>query len=478
MSESKASTQVVVGGVLSGLILLLGMGAMFALGSRELPARREVAEQSIPVVAAVAVEPYDGGLNLEVDGVVTPFREIQVSAQVPGVVQRKDEICRAGNFVRKGTPLIEIDPEEYALAVLMTEQQYEQALAEANELDIEVSNTHNLIPLAQREVELQQNELARLERLKAGVTESAVDQARRAVVIAENGLQTVQNRYRLLQAQSERMKIAQQIAKSQLDRAKLDLSRTQIVAPVDGVIVQDSIEQDAYVQKGTALFTIEDTSAIEIKTSLQVDEMYWLWQQSDEADSAADGTAAAAEEQGLAYQIPEAPATVTYRVAGRSDMSFRWQGVLKRYDGIGFDARTRTVPCRILVEDPRAVEVVAPEGSDASRSAKRPPALVRGMYVSAQIHLQPSETFVLVPEIAVQPGKMVWRIRGGKLERLGPLPLARLIDAPAGGAAAPRYWMVSAVESELSPGDRLVRAGLAGLEPGMAVREESPAGKP
>jgi multidrug efflux pump subunit AcrA (membrane-fusion protein) len=467
MSEKKSPAQVALGGAICVLIIVGGIGAMFALGSREQETRKPADADRLPAVETVGVLAYNGGVNLEVDGVVTPLREIQVSAQIDGTIASKAEACRAGNFVRRGTLLLEIDPDDYELNVRTASKQFEQAIAESNEVDIEISNTQALIDLAQRELEIQQNELARLERLKPGnvIAESSLDQARRAVVVAENSLQLMTNRVRLHQAQRERLQIAQHVAQAKLDKAELDLRRTRIVAPVDGVIVSDVIEQGAFVQRGTALFTIEDTSSTEIKTNLQVSELYWLWRETGDTAASDEGDGA------WAYEIPEVPVSVQYQVAGRGDLRFLWSGELKRYDGIGFDAKTRTVPCRILVADPRAVRVESINGGNVSTAIKRPPALVRGMFVTATIHLQPREPFVLVPESVVQPGKIVWRLREGRLERLGPLPLVRLIDASSSTGTTERAWIVSAGESGLQAGDRLVRNGLSGLELGRAVRE-------
>lgn len=470
MSENKSPMQIALGGVISVVIIIGGIGAMLALGSRKEDVGRPPQQAEIPTVQTIGVLPHDGGLDLEVDGVVTPYREIEVSAEVAGIVETKELSCRAGTYVTKGQPLIVIDRREYQLNVDAAAKRYEQAGAELNEVAVEITNATELEKLAQKELMLQQNELNRLQRLRDGniVTASDIDQAQRAVVIAENALQTVTNRLRLLRTQKERLQIAQEVAKSQWEMADLDLSRSNVVAPCDGVIVRDVIEQGAYVQKGTPLFVIEDTSKTEIKTNLQVDELYWLWQQSGNSQ-----LVTGRRSQAAAYQIPKLSVSVFYQFAGRPELRFKWDGVLDRYDGIGFDEKTRTVPCRIVVSDPRAV-TFAPKTNAPSRPlVNEPPALVRGMYVTVHIHTEQRSAFVRVPEIAVQPGKVVWRVRDGRLERIGPLPTAKVIDGvPLPGTEETRYWLVPTAESGLSAGDRLVRLGMAGASEGQPVKEE------
>src|SRR5690606_12715084 len=98
------------------------------------------------------------------------------------------------------------------------------------------------------------------------------------------------------------------------------LERSQVAAPVSGVIVRDSVEEGAFVQKGAALFVIEDTSSIEVQCSLRMDDLYWLWRQRG------SGPPPETAEQ-TAYQVPQTPASVVYEFAGREGTRYVWQGV-------------------------------------------------------------------------------------------------------------------------------------------------------
>ena len=64
----------------------------------------------------------------------------------------------------------------------------------------------------------------------------------------------------------------------------------QITAPIDGVIVLEEVEEDSYVNKGTLLVAIEDTSAVEVKCSLRMDELYWLWCQAFSGEERSSGS--------------------------------------------------------------------------------------------------------------------------------------------------------------------------------------------
>jgi len=397
------------------IILAVGVGGFFALGSRTPKSERQNVEETTPSVETVALRAHKGGLQIEVDGIVVPYREITLSAEVAGKIDFKadddrGESSRAGRYVAKGTPLMRIDPRDYDLEVKRITKERDQAERALEELKVQVDNTQLLVDLSEQELELQRREFRRLQTLARDqvITTSQLEQEERKVINATNALTTLNNQMQLLKTTQLRLQQGRDSANLRLQKAQLDLDRTDIVSPVDGVIVKDMVDQDEYVNKGVALVTIEDTSAVEIKCSLQMDELYWLWNQNLPAPGKPTPRAPQ-----LDYQIPAAPVKVIYHLAG---LDFVWQGVLARYDGIGLDQATRTAPCRVVVRDPRAVTV---EGACTEATCPTgPPALVRGMFVTLKIHADPQQPLFLVPESVVRPGNKIWRVREGKLDMM------------------------------------------------------------
>jgi hypothetical protein len=168
------------------------------------------------------------------------------------------------------------------------------------------------------------------------------------------------------------------------------------------------------------------------------------------------------------YEIPATPVTVAFQPQG-SPSKFLWRGVLSRYDGRGVDERTRTVPCRVVVHNPRDVQM------ESSVDAAGPPALMRGMFVSIHIHATPQTSFVLVPEAAIQPGKKLFRVRDGKLEMVGPLSLVQLVEPSSGtdDCLPGNAWIVHTGNHELRAGDHVVASPLPAAYHGMPVKERS-----
>ncbi len=442
-------------------VIASGIGVFFLLGSGQQETLPPSDERVIPEVETVVLHAHRGDLEIEVDGIVSPAREIQVAAEVAGTITMKDTACRAGGFVEEGQWLIEIDARDYQLEERRALKQLEQSQAELDEADVEIASIDALIDLADRNLQLQQNELARQLRLTGSISQSEIDRAKREVVTAENARQTLENQLNSARVRRSRLQIAIELARSQLEKARLDLQRSRIVAPIDGVIVRDLVEQGDFVQKGTPLFTIEDTSAVEVRCNLLMEDLHLLWSQQpmqSEAESSAQ----------QAYQIPRIPAKVYYQFARSDDLRFAWHGVLDRFDGIGLDERTRTVPSRVRVDRPR--QVLRAGGNRSSDSvAAGPPALVRGMYVTVVLQVPQQEVFVKVPDAAIQPGKRVWRVRDGRLQQLGPLPLIQGVTETDAKGQRRRFWLTPASQSGLEPGDRLSITPLQGARDGMQV---------
>jgi multidrug efflux pump subunit AcrA (membrane-fusion protein) len=187
----KQSLSIEVGRILLPVaILAVGVGGFFALGSRPKLPLEKANESLAPVVEAVPVALHQGVLDIDVDGVVVPYREVSLAAEVSGRISLKADVCRAGNYVTKGTTLLEIDPRDYELKSRQLTKQLNQADVELKELDVEAANTKSLIELAEDTLKLRENEHKRFSELakKDYATDSQMDEQQRNVLTARNGL--------------------------------------------------------------------------------------------------------------------------------------------------------------------------------------------------------------------------------------------------------------------------------------------------
>lgn len=390
----------VVRTIISLLIVAGGVGAFFWLGEPEVYKRPPEAPIA-PAVKLVSAEEHDGGIPFVVDGVVVPYRQIQLAAQVSGRVDFKSDACRVGRAVKKGDVLVRIEKRDYELEIKRLTEEVKQAEASLAELDAELKTTANQIASARLQLDIEKRNVQRSNDLVARRITSAaeVDDARKAELNSMNSLQTLIDQQNLQTTRRMRLESQKILGEANLDRAELSLERTEILSPIDGVVVSENVEQDGFVQTGSPVITLQDTSQLDVTCKLQMKQMHWLWQSGGGSSG----------DLSQAYAFPETPATILYNLGGST---FEWKGVVNRYDGAGVDNQTRMVPCRVNVADPLGVSSKE-EGTETYES---PPTLMTGMFVKVRIDAKPPIPLVRIPQKAVQPGSTVWVSENGKLK--------------------------------------------------------------
>jgi hypothetical protein len=156
----------------------------------------------------------------------------------------------------------------------------------------------------------------------------------------------------------------------------------------------------------------------------------------------------------------DAPAEVIFRIG---DAAYAWAGVMSRQEGRGLDEKTRTLPCRVLVKDPRAVQALDRYGAPMSRlPATAPRSLLRGMFVQVHVHVDSPEELVSIPVEAQRPSGDIWVMREGHLVVLRP----RAVQAIDG------RLVFEAATAGLLPGDRIVISQIVSPRQGMAIIEK------
>jgi len=215
------------------------------------------------------------------------------------------------------------------------------------------------------------------------------------------------------------------------------------------MVVDELAEEDSFVSKGMPLVTVEDTSAAEVKLSLRMHEVSRLW----------SGRKAVEAPDAGPFDLPPTRVTVIYKL---NDQEYQWQGVLTRQEGRGLDEKTRTLPCRVLVNDPAGVKAIDRYGAMMPQlPAGAPRTLMRGMFVEIRVHVESASGLVSIPEEAQRPTGEVWVMRNGKLVVVKPRPLA-----VTGGRV-----IFDGLVSGLLPGDRVVTSQLTNVRDGMAIVE-------
>lgn len=441
---------VIRGLILPVVILALGLAAFLGLAASKAPPERQEARVDTPLlveVAAAAAAPTEG-FGITVNGTVLPRRVILMAAEVEGRVIEKSDRCEPGFAIRKGELLLRIDPRELQLQERALDADLAQIRADLAQLDVEVASNSSLIALSERELDLQQRERQRVVDLvrRNSSSQAELESAERQVLTSQRSLQTLQNERNTFGARREKLEALRANAEARLDQVRYDLERTTISAPVDGVVVEAPVEESGYVRPGEALVRIEDTSSLEVRCNLQMEDLYWLSKSTRPTGSPGEWLPGE-----LPYRIPEAPATVSYRLAGETAT---WPAQLYRYEGGGIDELTRTVPCRLAI--PRH-EIENDRG---------PLSLRRGMFVEVTLRADESTVPLLsIPREALRPNNEVWTVRDETLRIVG-VNVVRMLD----DRVVVRAEDGEAGGSALGPDDLLVISPLPTPVDGMAVQ--------
>ena len=444
--------------VVSALILAFGVWVCMGLAKLKEDPKDQSAKQLVPRVSTVAAESFAGQLDLEVSGTVVPYREIRVAAEVSGNIIRKYPACEAGNFVTKGTKLLEIDPEDYQLQLKTRKAELAQSKKMLDEAAQELEGVKKNVALAERDYEIAEAEFERNQRVRNALSSAEFDQSRRNRLNAESALTGQKNSFQLIQAKIERLKTAVQLSEAQLERAELNLAKSVIVAPDDGIIVAEDVQEGEFVNMGTQLLAFEDTSRSEVICNLAPRDLEWIRE-----NSKVDPDVAKEFEKNKLLAVYYLPRTAV-SIYEPGKQSVVWKGELERFDGIGRDSRTRTIPTRITIEQP-VVEV-----------DNKAHALVRGMYVKCRIEVEVSQAdseqeFITIPSIAVRPGNYVWVVEDEKLRRVD----IQIVDRGERKLddQNQNYVVIRRAEGGLKAGDQIVSSPIPQPVEGMEVELES-----
>jgi membrane fusion protein, multidrug efflux system len=337
----------------------------------------------VPQVEVITVTPQTVTDEPEFIGQTESSRPVEIRSQVTGLV--KERFFQEGRDVKKGARLYQIDPVPFQAAMLSAKAKVMQAEA--------------------RLVQAKQN----LSRVKPLLAEQAVAQKDVDDAVAEE-----------LAA-----KAALEGAKADLVKAEFDLSNTNIVAPIDGLIERTRVYEGRLVAAQTDLLTIVH----------QVDPIYvivsapesWLLQRNREL----------AEKR---LQRPD-----LYQLRGRiifSDGStYPHEGKLDFAD-VSMKTDTGSRQGRFVF--PNADRKVLP-----------------GQFVKIRVLGYVRPNAILIPQRAVQQGP-----KGSVVFVVGPDNKVEVRGVQATGWQG-NQWLI---ESGLHEGERIVVEGLHLLAPGAPVK--------
>jgi HlyD family secretion protein len=235
------------------------------------------ARATVPEYRLAKVERGAIGAVVSATGTLNPVVSVQVGSQISG--QIKEIHVDFNSAVKKGQMIARIDPDTFALRVSQAMADVESARAtvmtqRANVMALQAEVSRAKVTLADAERELERN---RLLHEKNFVSASVLDKARFVYDSARELVNTAQAQLRMGKAQVRNVEALVKQRDAQLSQAKVDLDRTVIRAPVDGVVISRNVDAGqtvaASLQAPTLFVIAQNLTDMQVETSIDEAEI-------------------------------------------------------------------------------------------------------------------------------------------------------------------------------------------------------------
>jgi HlyD family secretion protein len=175
-------------------------------------------------------------------GTVTPVRQVQVSSQVSG--QIKELFVDFNSEVRQGQLIARLDPETFEYRVRQSSADVEAARASVLTAQANVQSALAQVTRAQGDLaEAQRDEKRKLDLVAQNFISSAeLDTAKARTASLGESLKVTMAQVDVARAQAQNALAIVKQRDAQLQQARVDLERTQIRSPVDGIVIKRSVE--------------------------------------------------------------------------------------------------------------------------------------------------------------------------------------------------------------------------------------------
>ena len=175
-------------------------------------------------------------------GTVTPVQQVQVSSQVSG--QIRELLVDFNSPVREGQLIAQLDPQTFEYRVRQASADVEAAGASVLTAQANVQSALAQVARAQGDAAEAQRDEKRKQGLLAQefISAAELDAARSKAASLAAALRVAQAQVEVARAQEKNAQAIVRQREAQLQQSRVDLQRTQIRSPVDGIVIKRSVE--------------------------------------------------------------------------------------------------------------------------------------------------------------------------------------------------------------------------------------------
>jgi RND family efflux transporter MFP subunit len=324
------------------LIIGVGLAVSMALIYTKPKATRKPVSIVSPPVEIIETCLKDQRITVSVMGTLIPAREIVLQPQVSGTVVWQNDRLVPGAHVAKGELLVRIDNRDYLLAL----EQQKAAVAKAR---VALKTEKGRRAVAEREWNLLAGEIK--------ATEEGRELALRI-------------------PQAEDAQASQRSAESALEKAELNLERTEIRAPFNALILEEFADVGQQISPGTKIATMVGTDEFWVQASIPLSDLAWI---KIPGVNSTEGSPAFVIQKNGYYNV-------------------KMNGTVRQLLG-DVDPKGRMARIIVSVKDPLGLKV-------AGQETVFP--LLLGSYVKVEIQGQLAKNVCAIPRSALREGNRIW----------------------------------------------------------------------
>jgi len=329
--------------LLTGVIVVGLLVTWLITTSKPAPAAKPIRLPPTPIVDVLHIQPGSHRVWIETQGLVKPKIQIELVSQVTGRVESIAEQFSTGGFFDANQSLVMVDESDYRIAV----SQANAKLADAKQL---LATEKGRARQAKREW----RDLGNSEANELFLRKPQLASAKAGLLAADAGL----------------------------EKAQLDLSRTQISAPFAGRVLSKKVDVGQFVAKGTSIAEVYSSDVAEVRLPLTA-------------------------QQRQNVSVSELQRSPVKLIARYGSNEYVWDAVLDRLEG-AIDSSSRQY--YFVATLPQAFEDSVNEAGVLLK-----PGLAVGQFVSAQIAGNSIDNSFLIPRTALRQQQQIWVLDNNRL---------------------------------------------------------------
>jgi len=241
--KSRSGRRLFLNIILSLAVIGAGIAGAAYITKTAPKAQRRQPQKATPLVQVVRVQPDTHEVIVSAMGTVIPAREINLESQVAGEIVSIHPEFTDGGFLKKGTEVLRIDPQDYSLALTLARARVKDAESKLRLLEAESAAARDEWRNLYQGREKDESEPPPL------LVKEPQLSAAKAMLIAE---------------------------KAEVQKAQLNLDRTKIRSPFNAVVRKRNVDIGSQVSGQEKLAELVGTDEYWIQASIPVDRLSWI----------------------------------------------------------------------------------------------------------------------------------------------------------------------------------------------------------